>query len=152
MVSTQTPNYYEILNCQETDSIDTIKKSYQTLILKYHPDKCASQTNNVESDIQRFHAIDEAWKVLRDTEKRRKYDAQMQQHKFNEVPIVHEIVKRHDFKYDAESKVFAYPCRCSGLFILPNECIADSEASQMDEIYIECDECSFVIQLLGNTS
>lgn len=152
MTSSLPPDYYEILGCQATDSIDVIKKSYQLLILKHHPDKNTSQTNaNGDRDIERFHEIDEAWKVLRDAEQRKQYDAERQQHKFNETPIVHAIVRRAEFDWNAELEHFVYPCRCGGLFVLPEDCVSEIPTpDQMDELFIECDECSFVIQLLGN--
>lgn len=149
-------NYYEILNCQPTDSIDVIKKSYQALILKYHPDKQDSNSQH-DDNIERFHEIDEAWKVLRDMEKRKQYDAETQQHRFNEVPIIHEKIYRNDFEFDSQTQIYSYPCRCGGLFVLPDEyqenalksnSDRENELSDNEEIYIECDECSFVIQLL----
>lgn len=162
---TQSPpiNYYEILNCNPSDKIDEIKKSYQTLVLKHHPDK---QNTSNQNDVERFYQIDEAWKMLRDPEQRKKYDAEMKQHKFDDEPIVHAKVYRNDFEFDADSQCYIYPCRCGGYFVLPDDCIEPSDCdsgminssidsksencNENDEIYIECDECSFVIQLLSN--
>lgn len=153
-------NYYEILNCHPSDSIEEIKKSYQALILKHHPDK---QNSSTENDVELFYQIDEAWKMLRDSEQRRKYDAELQQHKFDDEPIVHAKIYRNDFEFNTDSQSYLYPCRCGGYFVLPDDCIEpndcdnsvmDSSASENcnenDEIYIECDECSFVVQLLSN--
>lgn len=154
-------NYYEILNCQPDDTIEEIKKSYQALILKHHPDK---QNSNDQNDVQLFYQIDEAWKMLRDPEQRKRYDAEMNQHKFNDEPIVHAKVYQSDFEFDTESQSNLYPCRCGGYFVLPEDCIDSkncdnsinsSSASKIndddeEEIYIECDECSFAIQLLSN--
>lgn len=160
-------DYYEVLNCHPSDSLDDIKRSYQSLILKHHPDKqCAA------GDVARFHQIDEAWKMLRDPEQRKRYDAELQQHKFNDEPIVHAKVRRSEFAYDTVSQCYVYPCRCGGTFVLPDDCIepthcdnsirkethgsssagrtANDDPFMEDEIYIECDECSFVIQLLSN--
>lgn len=166
---TQSPliNYYEILNCHPSDSIEHIKKSYQALVLKHHPDKQNTRDEtNEATDINQFYQIDEAWKMLRDPERRKKYDAEMQQHKFNAEPIVHAKVYRSDFDFHSESQCYLYPCRCGDFFVLPDDCIepndcdigkTDSSAKSKndcneddDEIYIECDECSFVIQLLSN--
>lgn len=164
-------NYYDVLNCHPSDSIDDIKKSYQILVLKHHPDKqCSSSQSNGTNDIQQFYKIDEAWKMLRDPDKRKTYDAELMQHKFNDEPIVHAKVFRNDFDFDSESQSYIYPCRCGGIFVLPEDCLgsedcdtnenAPTSSSKMssnndeikndDEIYIECDECSFVIQLLSN--
>lgn len=153
MASSPPPNYYEILDCHSNDSIDVIKKSYQSLILKHHPDKSA-QANSDLSDVERFQAIDEAWKVLRDVEKRKQYDAEMQQHRFNDTPIVHAIVRRNEFEWNAEMEQSVYPCRCGGLFVLPVDCATTETPSpeQIDDIFIECDECSFVIQFIGNAA
>lgn len=165
-------NYYEILNCHPSDTIDEIKKSYQALILKHHPDKqnnvANSNSNSSDpNDVQLFYQIDEAWKMLRDPEQRKKYDAEMQQHRFNAEPIVHAKIYRNDFDFDADSQSYLYPCRCGGYFVLPDDCIesdghcdksvensstdeSDAKNGDENEIYIECDECSFVVQLLSN--
>lgn len=158
--SSSSINYYEILQCNPSDSIDDIKKSYQHLILKHHPDKKlashALDDDNNLADSELFHRIDTAWKLLRDPEKRKKYDAEMQQHRFNDEPIVHAHCKRNDFNFDADTQTYTYPCRCGGLFVLPDEFSNDCDinridvasAANHDEIYIECDECSFVVRLL----
>ena len=39
-------NFYEILECPETSTIDEIKKSYRRLSMIYHPDK---NKNNPEA-------------------------------------------------------------------------------------------------------
>ncbi|XP_055316911.1 dnaJ homolog subfamily C member 24-like [Sitodiplosis mosellana] len=154
-------NYYEILNCHPSDTIEEIKKSYQALVLKHHPDK--QNTTGDRNVLQLFYQIDEAWKMLRDPEQRKKYDAEMQQHRFNDEPIVYAKIYRKDFEFDADSQSNLYPCRCGGYFVLPDDCIESSDCDngvadssidencgENDEVYIECDECSFVVQLLRN--
>ena len=59
---------YKILNIEKTASVATIKKSYRSLALKYHPDK------NPNIDIKKFHEIQTAYDILIDEEKRKKYD------------------------------------------------------------------------------
>lgn len=124
-------DFYEILNCDLRASTEEIKKSYQRLILKHHPDK---QEQNAEI----FIRLNEAWNVLRDPDKRRAYDAEILQKKFNENRIVHEVVNLDgDFRFDPETNKYCRDCRCGGLFIVSKEEISDS--------YLECDECSLVI-------
>lgn len=124
-------NFYEILNCDVTASTEQIKKSYQRLILIHHPDK---QEQNAEIFIQ----LNEAWNTLRDPDKRRAYDAEILQQKFNENRIVHEVVSLdRDFRFDEETDSYCRDCRCGGLFVVSKEDISDS--------YLECDECSLVI-------
>lgn len=150
MASQSTRNHYEVLNCKPTDPISVIKKSYQSLVLKYHPDKNTAQPKN-DADIKRFQEIDEAWKHLRDAGYRKRYDAEMQQDKFNEAPIVDDAVKLSRFGRHKRTGEMGYPCRCGGSYLLPYEYGSFSAVLEAEEeIYIECDECSLVIQLIAD--
>lgn len=63
-------DYYKILGLNKKASQDEIKKAYRKLALKYHPDKNPGDKHAEE----RFKEISEAYKVLGDAEKRKKYD------------------------------------------------------------------------------
>ncbi|KAL4223479.1 DnaJ subfamily C member 24 [Mactra antiquata] len=63
-------NLYEILNCDQDVSFQTLKKSYQELALKYHPDKSKSGNHSTE----KFIKINYAWKVLSDPWLRDQFD------------------------------------------------------------------------------
>jgi curved DNA-binding protein len=63
-------DYYAILGVAKTASQDEIKKVYRKLALKYHPDK---NPGNKESE-EKFKQISEAYDVLGDPEKRKKFD------------------------------------------------------------------------------
>jgi len=42
-----TDNFYEILDCEQDATTEEIKKKYQSLILKYHPDKQKEKNTNI---------------------------------------------------------------------------------------------------------
>jgi molecular chaperone DnaJ len=65
----RSPDYYKTLGVDKKASADDIKKAYRKLARKYHPD-----TNKEPAAEERFKEISEAYDVLSDPEKRKKYD------------------------------------------------------------------------------
>lgn len=63
-------DYYKSLGVGKDASQEEIKKTYRKLALKYHPDK---NPNNKAAE-EKFKEIAEAYEVLKDPEKRKKYD------------------------------------------------------------------------------
>ena len=63
-------DYYEILEVGRNANQDEIKKAYRKAALKYHPDR---NPNNKEAE-ERFKEAAEAYEVLSDDTKRRRYD------------------------------------------------------------------------------
>jgi len=63
-------DYYRILGIDKNGSAEDIKKAYRKLAKKYHPDK----NPNDPTAEAKFKEISEAYEVLKDPEKRKKYD------------------------------------------------------------------------------
>lgn len=70
MAKTDFKDYYAVLGLTKTSSSEDIKKAYRKLARKYHPDM---NPGNREAE-SRFKEVNEAYEVLSDTEKRKKYD------------------------------------------------------------------------------
>jgi molecular chaperone DnaJ len=64
-------DFYDVLGVDRSASTDDIKKAYRKLAIKYHPDKTAGDKDLEE----KFKEIAEAYEVLSDEEKRKRYDA-----------------------------------------------------------------------------
>jgi len=63
-------DYYEILNVNRNASNDEIKKAYRKIAMKYHPDRNPGDKQAEE----KFKEASEAYEVLRDPQKRQRYD------------------------------------------------------------------------------
>ena len=63
-------DYYELLEISKDADKSTIKKAYRKMAMKYHPDK---NPDDDEAE-NRFKAVNEAYQVLSDDEKRAIYD------------------------------------------------------------------------------
>jgi len=60
-------DYYKILGVEKNASQDDVKKAFKKLAMQYHPDKPSG-------DEAKFKEINEAYQVLGDVEKRKRYD------------------------------------------------------------------------------
>ena len=68
-MSVQYKDYYEILGVPRSASADEIRKAYRKLAKKYHPDVSKEKDADV-----RYREINEAYEVLKDPDKRGRYD------------------------------------------------------------------------------
>src|SRR4051794_23002789 len=59
-------DYYEVLGIGKGASADEIKKAFRQAAVKHHPDR--------GGDEAKFKEINEAYEVLKDNEKRKRYD------------------------------------------------------------------------------
>ena len=69
-------DYYQILGVEKTADIKQIKAAYRELALKYHPDRNREHPEMTD----KMKAVNEAYAVLSNPQKRREYDALRQQY------------------------------------------------------------------------
>jgi curved DNA-binding protein len=68
-MAVQSRDYYEALGVARDASDDDIRRAYRKLARQYHPD-----VNKEPGAEERFKAVSEAYEVLRDPDKRQRYD------------------------------------------------------------------------------
>jgi len=133
-------SHYEVLNVDQDATHENIKRSYQDLVLKNHPDRRNSSSilyNN------KFQIIQEAWEVLRDTRNRLEYDQKLLQDvQRNRIrAFVHEEYHISDLGYDPDFDTFVIDCRCGGGYCLERLAVI------YPLVLLECDTCSLNIQV-----
>lgn len=69
----QQKNYYILLEVSNTASFDELKMAYRTLAKKYHPDK----NPNSKTAEEYFKEIQQAYTILSNPEKRKRYDLKL---------------------------------------------------------------------------
>jgi molecular chaperone DnaJ len=59
-------DYYEVLGVSKSASADEVKKAFRKAAIEHHPDRGGNE--------EKFKEINEAYEVLKDTDKRKRYD------------------------------------------------------------------------------
>ncbi|CAB4040046.1 Hypothetical predicted protein [Paramuricea clavata] len=136
-------NFYEVLGVDPNASQNEIKRMYQVLVLKYHPDKYDAESMTCTSDEAKdyFYLIDKAWKTLSDSKTRIEYDAMLREQQLDQDWPVDAEVKLSEMEFDEAYKYYTWPCRCSGSYEITNENLSNGEN------IICCTTCSLTIRV-----
>ena len=116
-----------------------LKKNYQELLLKHHPDK------NGGKESETFLAVDRAWKILGDEKQRAVYDAELSNAKLEQEQdaAVWKTVSLSELELDND--IHFLKCRCGGAYQVDSQEIDDVKADGDKDILIDCDTCSLNI-------
>lgn len=126
---------YEVLGCHTNATYAELKRRYQELVLKYHPDK---QENSFPAT---FLEIDKAWKILRDPEQRKLYDDQLTHTRLSEQPHIYATLTLSDLDRHEDTLNYSYMCRCGGLYS-----ISQTEVG-LEDCFVHCEDCSLIIHI-----
>lgn len=133
----QQESLYCILNSEQSASYEELKANYQKLVKQFHPDKC---TDKETASNYRFQEIDNAWKILRDPESRKQYDATLLQEDLEERPLIYAEVTANELEFNSD-RVAYFACRCGSNFVINREDLVAKP------IIIECSECTNCISV-----
>lgn len=127
---------YAILQCDKDATMEELKRKYQKLVKQYHPDKAQAENNEM------FLKLDNAWKVLREPELRKKYDAGRYSNDFDGQSLIYANLCLNELHF--EDNIAYYPCRCGNSFVI------DKAQLNGERTVVECDECSNCIFIEAN--
>ena len=74
MAATVKRDYYETLGVDRNANEEELKKAYRRLARQHHPDTHSGEKEKKDAE-EKFKEINEAYAVLSDQDKRRRYDA-----------------------------------------------------------------------------
>ncbi|KAI8337729.1 DNAJ heat shock N-terminal domain-containing protein [Chlamydoabsidia padenii] len=132
--------HYQVLGVPADASLSTIKQRFQQLIIEHHPDKRGSSSPPILKE-DYAHRILQAWTVLRDDEKRKLYDTQLEVAAQKEKVTINADVDLDDMEYE-EGGTFSLMCRCSGYYV-----ITENDLELGNDV-VCCDNCSLRIRVL----
>lgn len=125
-------NYYEILEVDKKASPELIKKSYNILAKRYHPD--LQETNQKQTAEEKFKLINEAYEILSNEEKRKQYDFELYQKEIANNKITDELLNENIILKNELRNLKQNPNLTSQNYIKPNM-QTDTEYSYNEQNY-----------------
>ncbi|CAB9504354.1 DnaJ homolog subfamily B member 9 [Seminavis robusta] len=138
---------YDILEVPPTATFDAIKKSYQSLARKLHPDK-----RNDDRDDAAFLKLQKAWECLRDPISRKDYDAEL--FRAQSQKSKSQKVEKDEWELVEEEESgelsHVYTCRCGEEIWLAEDSFQkkDNQSTVDSIIYATCPGCSLVYHVV----
>lgn len=146
-------NAYEILECNRDILPDDLKKHYQKLLLKYHPDKCLNDSNQ-ELVNNRFIQLHTAFSIISEPTKRAKYDSILKQSELEREKCSDNVFSfyslKTDFSFDYQQNTYFRECRCGDSYLISLSCLNNLLENNSEDLIvsIECSTCSLSINVL----
>lgn len=129
-------NYYEVLDCNENSTQEEIKRAYHRRLLQFHPDK------NDSANIQEFHDVKEAWRILGHPQSRKKYDAICKQKQLEEEDNpVYARLSPNDLEESVLEDTLFYRCRCGENYSIEREVLQEKNTV----LQVMCNGCTLII-------
>jgi diphthamide biosynthesis protein 4 len=157
-VHSMSETHYDVLKLPCTCSADDVKKAYKRLLLTEHPDKLSQRGASDTAEQRpvhavRMHKVQEAYHVLRDSERRSRYDAHLQDLERRTHLLLWDSISVKEMHYDADISSHCFRCRCGDIFELRS---ADLLAHQRENkaacsVLTECHSCANVLEVLVDT-
>jgi len=133
---------YSTLNCSNTVSFSDLKKNYQELLIRHHPDK------NNGNQSETFISVNKAWKVLSDDRLRAIYDAEQSNCKLESCQDSAIWNTFHMTDLRDEDGLLTVTCRCGGQYQVGVEEVQQLTFEGEKEVLVDCDTCSLNILVL----
>ncbi|XP_011159683.1 dnaJ homolog subfamily C member 24 [Solenopsis invicta] len=128
-------NYYVVLGCGENSTQEEIKRAYHRRVLQFHPDK------NNAADIQKYHDVNEAWRLLGNPSSRKRYDAACKQEQLEgKDSLVYARISPDDLQESALEGTLFYRCKCGENYFVEREDLRENI-----ELEVMCDGCTLFI-------
>jgi curved DNA-binding protein CbpA len=118
-------NFYSLLGIEQHATPKQIKKAYQDMVLKIHPDKGGEK--------EAFLNIKEAYECLISPTQKLSYDMELRESIFNEFIKLKDVVQTNG--------VYIINCRCGNAAKVP-------DTIDLLQQIIECETCSCSIEIV----